>query len=78
MGRVFKTFLAPEPGHRTYRLMLLALIAGTSIAAFCIIHGSDLLGASALVTAVTAPVCGFGAMNNRQVNGVKPNDGKEG
>ena len=62
---MFKMITAPDRGHRTYRLMLMSLIVATLIGVLCILKGVDLVSASALITSITAPVCGFGALNNR-------------
>lgn len=74
---MLKTLLAPETGHRTYRLMLFSLASGLGVAVLGILHGSDPVGLAAIIAAVSAPVSGFAALNNRGVAPTPQDTGKD-
>ena len=64
--------LRPPFGYRTHAIMLLALFVGTGIALVGLFLDRNLGTLAALVGAVTAPVAGFKAWDNRNGGGPPP------
>lgn len=74
---MFNQILSPEPGNRTYRLMLLSFMGAFVIAMTGIVMGRDLTGLALVVGAFAASVSGMAALNNRGVARNPIDNGKD-
>lgn len=74
---MFRTFMTPEPGHRTYRIMILTLVCAFILALVGIILNRDLTGLGLVVGAFAGAISGAAALNNRGIAVNPANTGKD-
>lgn len=62
---MLKALMSPEPGNRTYRIMMMSLVGAFVLALVGIVMGRDLTGLALVVGAFAASISGMAALNNR-------------